>query len=122
MGRVDNDQAGVVCNCLSDIVPIDIVFRQGHRHMHCPCTRQYYGWLIGVISWIENDDFVTGADRRLDRVKQGLGGTRGDGYFSFRVGRMLVKQLELLGDLFSQAGDSGHRRVLILAIVKIFRD
>ncbi len=52
--------------------------------MDATAARQLHRRLVAVIAGVEDDDFITGVNHRLDRTEDALGGSRGDGHF--RIG------------------------------------
>src|SRR3989338_8170162 len=70
--------------------------------------------LIAVEAGIEDDDFVTRMNQRLDSAEDSLGSAGNDGDFSIGADHTAITAGNLRRHLITQRWQASHRRVLVM--------
>ena len=60
--------------------------------------RERHGGLIGIVSRIEDDDFIAGVNDCVNRAEQSFGGAVGDGNFTRGVNLARIQSFDLFRD------------------------
>src|SRR5271154_3907712 len=67
---VDDDEPSAIAQGPPNVIPIEPECRRRERNANATSSREADGRLIRIVSRIEDDGFIAGADRGLDGVKQ----------------------------------------------------
>ena len=113
--RVDHDQSQSRRDGFANPLPIDPEMRRLEWNVNRCAARENDGWCVRVVGRIEQNHFVPGMHQRADRRENGFRRAQRDGDFGFGIGRAPIASPEFQGDLLTQRGLAGHRRVLVVA-------
>ncbi|MNW01219.1 hypothetical protein D3C71_1968250 [compost metagenome] len=74
---------------------------------------------IAVITWVEANHFIAGANQGADRSEQRFGCTRSDGHFTIGIGLPAVELSGFFRNGLTQRRCASHRCVLVCPLADV---